>query len=407
MRCRHCAENLKHELIDLGAQPPSNSYLKKENLEMAEIYLPLKVYVCSSCFLVQTADFTQRETFFNEEYAYFSSTSQTWLDHAKNYVSEMCKRFKISKTSFVIEVASNDGYLLKNFLDKKIPCLGIEPTASTAKVSADLGIDTLVQFYGVETALEVYKKHGAADLITCNNVYAHVPDINDFTKALEISLSENGVVTIEFPHLQNLIELDQFDTIYHEHFSYLSVGVVQKIFAAHNLRIFDVDKLTTHGGSVRVYGCKDKAVHECSDNVNAIIDEEIKHGLFNLSTFENFSNRATNIKLRFLEFLIKAHEEEKTVCGYGAAAKGNTLINFAGVKPDLLPFVGDAAPSKIGKYLPGSRIPIVPPHVLEDMKPDYIIIFPWNITAEVKTQFAGLVEDGCKFFTFIPSFREV
>ena len=405
MKCRHCKNELKLELIDLGAQPPSNSYLKPEDLDAAETYLPLKVYVCSECFLVQTADYTHKETFFNEEYAYFSSTSQTWLQHASDYVDKMMDKFNIGSSSFVIEVASNDGYLLKNFVQKSVPCLGIEPTKSTARKSMSLGIDTMVEFYSCETAQKVREKYGPADLITCNNVYAHVPDINDFTKALEISLSDNGIMTIEFPHLLNLIELCQFDTIYHEHFSYLSVSTVQEIFAKHNLRVFDLEKLKTHGGSVRVYGCKNTARYLQSPNVDKIIQQEKAAGLFEVNMIQQFSDRAHAIKNRFLEFLLKAKTEGKTVCGYGAAAKGNTLINFAGIKKDLLPFVVDAAPSKIGKYLPGSRIPIVAASRLREFQPDYIIVFPWNIIAELEHIIRQDVKHDCRIVTFVPDFK--
>lgn len=384
MNCRHCKTELEIELIDLGVQPPSNSYLKPEDLNKAELFLPLKVYVCSKCFLVQTADYTERETFFNEDYAYFSSTSQSWLRHAGEYVDNMIEKFKIDSSCFVIEVASNDGYLLRNFVNKKVPCLGIEPTKSTAEKSASFGVNTLVEFYGVETARKVREEYGGADLITCNNVYAHVPDINDFTQALEISLSNDGIVTIEFPHLLKLIELCQFDTIYHEHFSYLSVSIVHKIFAEHNLRIFDVEELTTHGGSVRVYGCKKDANFDTSKNVPKILKIEKNCGLTNIDTYLNFKNRAFEIKNNFIMTLLQLKNENKSVCGYGAAAKGNTLLNFAGVREDLLPFVVDAADSKIGKFLPGSRIPIIAPSALKELEPDCIIVFPWNLADEIR-----------------------
>ena len=407
MKCRHCHSELNNLLIDLGAQPPSNSYLRLEDLDNAEVYLPLKVYVCDECFLVQTADHTSRETFFNKDYAYFSSISSSWLEHAKKYVNEMVERFKLDENSFAIEVASNDGYLLQNFIEKKIPCLGIEPTESTAEKSISLGIQTLVEFYGTETAEIVRDKYGAADLITCNNVYAHVPDINDFTEALNISLKENGVVTIEFPHLYNLIKFCQFDTIYHEHYSYLSVSTAQKIFESKGLRIFRVDKLPTHGGSVRIYGCKFLAKHETCASVKEIIDEEERLGLRDIGSFNSFQSRSINLKLDFLEFLTKAKREGKKVCAYGAAAKGNTFINFAGVKSDLIQFVADAAPSKIGKFLPGSRIPIVSPTSVLKLQPDYVIVLPWNIVQEVKHQFSELRKYETKFVTFVPDYREI
>ena len=407
MKCRHCKSELNNLLIDLGVQPPSNSYLSLGDLDCAEVFLPLKVYVCDDCFLVQTADYTARETFFNKDYAYFSSTSSSWLDHAEKYVNEMIECFQLDKNSFAIEVASNDGYLLRNFIEKKIPCLGIEPTESTAAKSISMGIETLVEFYGTETAEIVRNKYGAADLITCNNVYAHVPDINDFTEALNISLKENGVVTIEFPHLYNLIKFCQFDTIYHEHYSYLSVLTVKKIFAAKGLRIFKVDKLPTHGGSVRIYGCKISAKYATCASVKEIIDEEERLGLKDISFLNSFQNRSIQLKLDFLEFLMKAKREGKKVCAYGAAAKGNTFINFAGVKSDLIQFVGDAASSKIGKFLPGSRIPIVEPSAVMKLEPDYVIVLPWNIAEEVKNQFSELRKYETKFVTFIPAYREI
>ena len=307
----------------------------------------------------------------------------------------------------MIEVASNDGYLLKNFLEKKIPCLGIEPTKSTAQHAISQGINTLTDFYGADLAKLIQKESGEANLIICNNVYAHVPDINDFTKAIEISLSGNGVVSIEFPHLLNLIKFCQFDTIYHEHFSYLSVKTVKRIFEENNLRIFRVEELPTHGGSVRVFGCKSNGTHETCQSVERIIVKETKQGLFNLETYKNFEASVRLRREKLLNFLINAKSEGKIVCGYGAAAKGNTFLNYAGIKSDLLPFVADAAKAKIGKFLPGSAIPIKDPSAVELLQPDYIIILPWNIADEVKTQFSVLADLGTKFFTFIPDLKEV
>ena len=406
MKCRHCKTQLNYLLVDLGAQPPSNSYLKQEDLEKEELYYPLKVYVCKTCFLVQTADFIGRDAFFNADYAYFSSTSKGWLEHAKKYTQKMTKMFDLNDNSFVIEVASNDGYLLKNFVSKNVPCLGVEPTESTANVSKMRGIDTLVEFYGVETAKMISEKYGTADLIACNNVYAHVPDINDFTAALQISLSEEGVVTIEFPHLLHLVTNCQFDTIYHEHYSYLSLQTVKNIFASQNLRIFKVEELSTHGGSLRVYGCKSSAGYATCDSVDKVIKKEKDQGLFDLNTYNSFYERSINIKLSLIDFLMTSKKNGRVVCGYGAAAKGNTLLNFAGIKPDLLPVVGDAAGSKIGKFLPGSRIPIVSPEAISQLHPDYILILPWNIADEVKAQFPDLVEQRTKFITFVPEMRE-
>lgn len=407
MKCRHCKKVLNHKLIDLGSQPPANSYLTIENLNRAEMYLPLKVYVCDECHLVQTADFTQRETFFNSDYAYFSSTSKTWLAHAKFYVESVIKEFNLNKDSFVIEVASNDGYLLKNFVEKKIPCVGVEPSKSTASKSKSIGINTIVDFYDVDLAKNLKDNYGGADLIVCNNVYAHVPDINNFTEALEISLNDNGILTIEFPHLLNLIELCQFDTIYHEHYSYLSVDTVSKIFATKGLRIFKVEEIPTHGGSVRLYGCKINANYKTHKSLFETVNREKSDGLFDLHTFHNFQSRADEIKLELLNFLINLKLDKKVVCGYGAAAKANTLLNYAGIKSDLLPFVADAGEAKIDKFMPGSRIPIKSPDEVRKLCPDYVIIFPWNIANEVKSQFSDLLDKGCKFVIFIPYFKEI
>ena len=407
MKCRHCKSDQLHQLVDLGFQPPSNAYRSIDQLDNEETLFPLKTNVCEECFLVQTEDYTSRETFFDDNYAYFSSTSQSWLKHAQTFSEKVIKEFQLDEDSFVIEVASNDGYLLRNFLEKKIPCLGIEPTKSTAQHAISQGINTLTDFYGADLAKLIQKESGEANLIICNNVYAHVPDINDFTKAIEISLSENGVVSIEFPHLLNLIKFCQFDTIYHEHFSYLSVKTVKKIFEENNLRIFRVEELPTHGGSVRVFGCKSNGTHETCQSVERIIVKETKQGLFNLETYKNFEASVRLRREKLLNFLINAKSEGKIVCGYGAAAKGNTFLNYAGIKSDLLPFVADAAKAKIGKFLPGSAIPIKDPSAVELLQPDYIIILPWNIADEVKTQFSVLADLGTKFFTFIPDLKEV
>lgn len=407
MKCRHCKNNIMDLVIDLGCQPPSNSYLTKIDLNKKENYFPLKIFICSSCFLVQTEDTTDKKTFFNSNYAYFSSTSTTWLGHSKRYVSKVVDELKLDKNSFVLEVASNDGYLLKNFLYKNIPCLGIEPTKSTAREAIKLGLNTWVDFYSLPLAVKIAKKYGKADLVICNNVYAHVPDINDFTKALKESLKDDGVVTLEFPHLLNLIKQCQFDTIYHEHYSYLSVRTVSEIFKKHGLRIFKVEKMPTHGGSVRIYGCKKNAHYKSNQSIDKIIDEEKREGLFDLSQYHAFRTKAEKIRTEFLDFLYKAKTKGKKVCAYGAAAKGNTLINFAQVDQDLIPFVADASNSKVNKFLPGSRIPILAPSSLFDFKPDYVIILPWNLATEIKIKFSNLADQGCKFLTFIPEIKEI
>lgn len=407
MKCRHCSTLLHSNLIDLGAQPPSNSYLDYEDLENAETYFPLRVKVCHECYLVQTEDFTVRETFFNNHYAYFSSISSSWLEHARVYSTEIIKKFKLDQNSFVVEVASNDGYLLKNFFEKKIPCLGVEPSKSTADVAAGLGIETIQNFFGSSLATKILKSHKKADLIVCNNVLAHVPDINDFTKGLSLLASNDGIITIEFPHLLNLIKLGQFDTIYHEHYSYLSIGTVETILKKVGLRIFDLEMLKTHGGSVRVFACKDSAKYITNEIVKFQIQKEKDSGLFDILAFKDFQHKAEQIKNNFIKFLLDVKAEGKKVCGYGAAAKGNTLLNFSGIKTDLLPFVSDASNSKIGKFLPGSRIPILEPAAITRFNPDFLVIFPWNIADEIKEQFQTLKKSGCKFICFVPKLREI
>ena len=407
MKCRHCKNNIMDLVIDLGCQPPSNSYLTKIDLNKKENYFPLKIFICSSCFLVQTEDTTDKKTFFNSNYAYFSSTSKTWLEHAKQYATKIVDEFKLDQNSFVLEIASNDGYLLKNFKEMKIPCLGIEPTESTAQKAQEIGINTYVEFFDLRLAKKITEKFGKADLIVCNNVYAHVPDINDFTKSIEKSLKKDAVVTLEFPHLLNLIQKCQFDTMYHEHYSYLSVKTVKQIFEKHNLRIFKAEKIPTHGGSVRIYGCRKNASFQNNQSVGKIISEEIQAGLFDLTKYLEFKKNAEQIKINFQNFLMKAKADSKKVCAYGAAAKGNTLINYAGVNSDLIPFVADASDAKINKFLPGSRIPICNPETLFEFKPDYVVILPWNLASEIKKQFLKLSEQGCKFFTFVPQIEEV
>ena len=407
MKCRHCNNSLTDLVIDLGQQPPSNSYLTEIDLSKKEKYFPLKIYICSSCFLVQTQDTTDKKTFFNSDYSYFSSTSKTWLEHAKQYATKIVDEFKLDKNSFVLEIASNDGYLLKNFKEMKIPCLGVEPTKSTANKAQEIGINTCIEFFDLRLANKITEKFGQADLIVCNNVYAHVPDINDFTKSIEKSLKKDAVVTLEFPHLLNLIQKCQFDTMYHEHYSYLSVKTVKQIFEKHNLRIFKAEKIPTHGGSVRIYGCRKNASFQNNQSVGKIISEEIQAGLFDLTKYLEFKKNAEQIKINFQNFLMKAKADSKKVCAYGAAAKGNTLINYAGVKSDLIPFVADASDAKINKFLPGSRIPICSPETLFEFKPDYVVILPWNLASEIKKQFLKLSEQGCKFFTFVPHIEEV
>jgi len=366
-----------------------------------EITYPLRLLACTNCRLVQTEDFTAADALFSADYAYFSSTSQSWLDHAARYVDMITARLGLNRESHVIEVASNDGYLLKNFVKAGISCLGVEPTKGTAEAAESVGVPVMQAFFGEDMARDLDQ----ADLILGNNVYAHVPDINDFTRGLRVALKPQGVVTLEFPHLMRLVEFNQFDTVYHEHFSYLSLLSVESIMAAAGLRVFDVEELTTHGGSLRVYACHKDADHPEQSAVAGLRKVESDRGMDGDVYYAAFQARAETVKDDFLRFLLAARADGKTVAAYGAAAKGNTLLNFAGVGPDLLPFVCDAAPSKIGKLLPGSHIPIRAPEALQLDRPDFLVIFPWNIGAEIRAVNAGLAAKGTKFVTAVPSMR--
>ncbi len=405
MKCCFCQSNLRHQFIDLGFAPPSNSYLTAENLSGVEKYYPLRVNVCDVCWLVQAENHPSKVDLFSNEYAYFSSTSISWLRHAEEYVEKISDLLKLSSESHVIEIASNDGYLLKNFVARKIPCLGIEPTASTAMRSEELGIPVLREFFGEALAETLIQQGKAADLIIGNNVYAHVPDIVDFTRGLKKILKKSGTITLEFPHLLELLKNTQFDTIYHEHFSYLSLFVVNDIFLKSGLRIFKVEKLTTHGGSLRVYGCHFNDARQTDDSVQDFLAEEKGYGLQDISIYLEFQSKANAIKNEFLSFLIEKRTMNQRVVAYGAAAKGNTLLNYAGVKTDLISYVCDAATSKAGKYMPGSHIPIVSPSTLNEDSPEYLIILPWNIAPEIIDQNNFLRLKGTKFVTFIPKLR--
>ena len=405
MKCRHCANQLEHTFLDLGFAPPSNAYLNAEELSDPEVHYPLRVKVCDQCWLVQTEDYARREELFRADYAYFSSTSSGWLDHSARYVDMVVDRLSLGPDSFVIEVACNDGYLLKNVLAAGIPCLGIEPTASTAAAAEALGIPVSREFFGEALGRQLAGEGKQADLIAGNNVYAHVPDINDFTLGLAAALKPEGTVTLEFPHLMPMIEHTQFDTVYHEHFSYLSLTAVSSIFEAAGLRIWDVEELPTHGGSLRVFGCHSSASIATTDRVAAMLQREEQFGLTTLATYLAFQERADRVKDDFLTFLIEQKRAGRKVAAYGAAAKGNTLLNYGGVRPDLLPYVCDAAASKQGKFMPGSHIPIYAPQALWESRPDYVVILPWNIAAEVRTQLGELVEDGVILVTAVPDFR--
>ena len=405
MKCRHCTVELTHTFLDLGYAPPSNAYLTESDLSKPESHYPLKVMVCDQCWLVQTEDYTEAGDLFNADYAYFSSTSVGWLTHSAHYAEKVISEFSLDSSSLVIEVASNDGYLLKNFVAAGIPCLGIEPTASTAAAAENIGVPVLREFFGEDLAERLRREGKQADLIVGNNVYAHVPDINDFTRGLKAALKKGGTITLEFPHLMQLIRHTQFDTVYHEHFSYLSLYTVARIFENAGLQVWNAEELTTHGGSLRVYGCHQGDSRSVSSNVAAILESEIKHGLQDLVTYQSFQERADKIKDDLLLFLLDQKKQNKSVVAYGAAAKGNTLLNYAGVRPDLLEFVCDGAAAKQGKFMPGSHIPIFPPEKLAKSNPGYLLILPWNISDEVKTQNAALLSRGVKCVVAVPSLK--
>ena len=406
MKCRHCGSDVSHVLVDLGVAPPSNAYLAKMALKRPEKYFPLRVLVCESCWLVQAEAYSRAAELFNEEYAYFSSFSTEWLEHSKRYVDEMTVRFGLGSSSTVVEVAANDGYLLQYVKEKSIGCYGIEPTASTANAARQKGIEIVQDFLSTSLAQQLRNQGKNADLVVANNVLAHVPDINDFSNACRLLMKPNGVFTCEFPHLMNLISQHQFDTIYHEHFSYLSFGTVINIFAKNGLNVFDVEEIGTHGGSLRVFAqCSDTGSHLVSSRVDDLMSRETSAGMSSIAFYEGFQDHAERVKNDFLRFLIEKKEEGKLVVGYGAAAKGNTLLNFAGVRSDLIRYVVDRSPHKQNKSMPGSRIPIVSEERLSVDKPDFVVIFSWNIRDEVKTQLNHLTKSGTKFVVAVPNLQ--
>jgi len=402
MKCRACGQKLKYQFIDLNSAPPSNAYLNEEDLHKPELYFPLKLFVCDRCWLVQTEDYARADELFRSDYAYFSSTSASWLQHSVEYCDMICGRLKLDRNNFVVEIASNDGYLLKNFVARNIPCLGIEPTDSTAEAAEKIGIPVIRKFFGNTLAKDLQAENRLADLVIGNNVYAHVPDINDFTLGLKKILKPEGVITLEFPHLMRMIGHTQFDTIYHEHYSYLSLFAVNHIFESVGLRLFDVEQLPTHGGSLRVYGCHASCARKKTISVSDILSEEEGHGLYHIETYRDFQRKADRLKDDLLEFLIAQKRAGKKVAAYGAAAKGNTLLNYAGIKKDLIPYVCDAAPSKQNKFLPGSHIRILPPDILHEHKPDVVLILPWNIADEIIAQHNYIREWGAAFMVAVP-----
>ncbi|MDP1558301.1 MAG: class I SAM-dependent methyltransferase [Nitrosomonas sp.] len=408
MKCRHCQSELTLPLIDLGAAPPSNAYLTRQTVHLPEKHFPLRVLVCTECWLAQTEDYARANELFSADYAYFSSCSTTWLKHAEQYVADMVQRFKLNVNSRIVEVAANDGYLLQFVQARGIPCMGIEPTASTAIAARARGIEIIEDFFGVKLAKKMVVQGKQADLAVANNVLAHVPDINDFVQGFAVLLQPSGVVTFEFPHLLRLVSGNQFDTIYHEHYSYLSLTAVQRILECNGLKMFDVETLPTHGGSLRVYAQRsDSGRRELSQNVATLLAGEAAAGMTTPAFYIDFQVRADQVKDDFLSFLIEAKRSEKTVVGYGAAAKGNTLLNYAGVKPDLLPCVCDTAPSKQGKFLPGSQIPILHPSRLRELRPDIVLVLPWNIADEVVKQHEYIRDWGGAFVVAVPTLRKI
>ena len=409
MLCRFCKTELKHVFIDLVNSPASNSFLAEEQLNEPEIFYPLKVYTCHNCFLVQIDEYKKSGAIFNDEYAYFSSYSHTWLQHAKDYTDMMINRFKFDSSSRVIEVASNDGYLLQYFKERDIPVLGVEPTANTAEVAMSKGIKTIVEFFGTELADRLSNHWDVrADLLLGNNVLAHVPDIVDFVKGMKIILADEGVITMEFPHLMQLVNNNQFDTIYHEHFSYLSFYAVKNIFESQGLELFDVDEIPTHGGSLRIYAKhKEDVKHLVSPNVAGLLKREMDKGITTLTYYENFQDKALSVKLNLTSFLVEQKKAGKKVAAYGAAAKGNTLLNYCGIKNDLIEYVADANPHKQNKWLPASHIPVVNESYLKTNRPDYVIILPWNLKAEITEQLSYIREWGGRFIIPIPQLEVI
>jgi len=400
-KCRFCGNLLNHTFVDLGMSPLSNAYLESDAINKAEKFYPLHAYVCENCFLVQLEEFETPDQIFSD-YAYFSSYSETWLRHAENYTELMTQRFGLNANSQVIEIASNDGYLLQYFQKQNIPVLGIEPAANVAKVAEEKGIPSLVKFFGVSTAKELVAQGKQADLLLGNNVLAHVPNLNDFVAGMKIVLKPDGILTMEFPHVLQLILQNQFDTIYHEHFSYFSFLTVEKVFADHGITLFDVEELPTHGGSLRIYGQHNDGKKPISDRVSKLKTKEIDAGLEQRSTYLGFGEQVKATKRHLLSFLIDIKNQGKSVVGYGAPAKGNTLLNYCGIRTDLLDYTVDRSPYKQGLFLPGTHIPIYHPDKIIETKPDYLLILPWNIKDEIIEQMSHIREWGGKFVVPIP-----
>jgi len=402
-KCRFCNNNLEYSVINLGMSPLCQKHVKPEHANDMEKFYPLHAFVCEHCWLMQLEEFATPDEIFADEYAYFSSYSESWLKHAKNYTEMMINRFGINANSLVAEIASNDGYLLQWFVQNGIPVLGIDPAANVAEAAREKGVRTEVQFFGKETALQLVDKYGKADLLLGNNVLAHVPDINDFVEGMKEMLSTDGVITMEFPHLLRLIERNQFDTIYHEHFSYLSFVVVNRIFAHHGITLFDVEELSTHGGSLRIFGRHaNDTKKQVTERVNELIQRELGLGFENLEFYSLFEEKVKETKRKILEFLIEAKRAGKTIAGYGAPGKGNTLLNYCGIRTDFIDYTVDMSPHKQGNFLPGTHIPILHPDMIKKTKPDYVFILPWNLKEEIVNQHKYVRDWGGKFVVPIP-----
>lgn len=403
--CRFCNHKLEHIFVDLGMSPLCQTHIEENQRNHVESFYPLLAYVCDKCFLVQLDEYVAPDDIFSD-YAYFSSYSDSWVQHAKDYAEMMRERFNLGKNSKVMEIASNDGYLLQHFVNMEIPCLGIEPAKNVAEVAIKKGIPATVKFFGVKSAKEIVKEHGKADVLLGNNVLAHVPDLNDFVAGMKIQLNTSGVITMEFPHLLQLMNCNQFDTIYHEHFSYFSFITVEKVFAHHGITLFDVEELHTHGGSLRIYGRhSDDQAKPISARVEALKRKEISEGLDDLNTYFSFTEKVKEAKRQVLSFLIKEKRAGKSIVGYGAPGKGNTLLNYCGIRQDFLDYTVDRSPYKQGKYTPGTHIPILDPAMIKETKPDYVFILPWNLKDEITSQHAYIREWGGKFVVPIPELK--
>jgi hypothetical protein len=404
--CRFCGVQLSRLFVDLGLSPLCQTQIEPDKLNVGEAFYPLRVFVCDACFLVQLDEYVSPDVIFGEEYPYYSSYSDSWVQHAKNYSDKMIAEFGIDKDSFVVEIASNDGYLLQHFARADVSCLGIEPAEGVANAAREKGIETITRFFGKQTAIDVSRQYRKADLLLGNNVLAHVPNLNDFVSGLRALLADDGIITMEFPHLMRLMLENQFDTIYHEHFSYFSFVTVSRVFAKHGLTIFDVEELPTHGGSLRIYAANsDTGKRVLSARAAELLDKERKMGFESAEFYSGFREQVLETKRALLEFLIDAKRAGKTIVGYGAPGKGNTLLNYCGIREDFLDYTVDRNPHKQGTFTPGTRIPILDPSVISQTKPDYILILPWNLRNEIKTSMAHVKEWGCQFVVPIPSVK--